>query len=191
MSRQSQSPGISIAGWGRSVRLALLALSLFLVVAAPPALAQQGPTPTADQINTVARELYCPLCNGVRLDTCDLQACIQMRQVIADKLAAGVPKEQIKQEFVIEYGPKVLGEPPRTGIDLLAWIVPIVAIVAGAAWLLVTARRWTRKPAPAAATSDVPEVPVAPGTVAPAGPVTASASDPYLAQVEADLEDME
>ena len=57
-------------------------------------------------------ELYCPLCNGVRLDTCELQACIQMRQVISDKLAEGVSKEQIKQEFVAEYGPKVLGEPP-------------------------------------------------------------------------------
>jgi cytochrome c-type biogenesis protein CcmH len=161
-----------------------------LLLATPSALAQQGPTPTLDQVNAVARELYCPLCNGVRLDTCDLQACIQMRQVISDKLAAGVPKEQIKQEFVAEYGPKVLGEPPRSGLDLLAWIVPIVAIVAGAAWLLVTARRWTRAPAVAAGT---------PADVASSGPAitdgqadpVASGTDTYLAQVEADLNELE
>ncbi len=112
-------------GWGRLVRLVVLLLCVASLSGTPSALAQQGPTPTLDQVNAVARELYCPLCNGVRLDTCDLQACIQMRQVISDKLAAGVPKEQIKQEFVAEYGPKVLGEPPRSGIDLLAWIVDL------------------------------------------------------------------
>ena len=123
--------------------LIALAVGLVLMLAAPVVMAQQGPTPTLDQINAVARELYCPLCNGVRLDTCELQACIQMRQVISDKLAGGVSKEQIKQEFVAEYGPKVLGEPPSSGLDLFAWILPIAAIVAGAAWLLYTARRWT------------------------------------------------
>ena len=171
-------------GRGRLIWLTALVVSLVLTLAAPVVLAQQGPTPTLDQINAVARELYCPLCNGVRLDTCELQACIQMRQVISDKLAAGVPKEQIKQEFVAEYGPKVLGEPPSSGLDLLAWIVPIAAIVAGAAWLLITARRWSRQPAAA---------PVAPGTEAsPAAASSAqSTSDAYLAEVEADLADLE
>lgn len=151
--------------------------------------ARQGPTPTLDEINAVARELYCPLCNGVRLDTCDLQACIQMRQVISDKLAAGVPKEQIKQEFVAEYGPKVLGEPPKSGLDLLAWIVPIVAIVAGAAWLLITARRWTRQPAAAPAAAEAPGP--GPAVADSSGEAPAPVSDTYLAQIEADLEDLE
>lgn len=160
-------------------------MSLVLTLAPPAVIAQQVPTPTLDQINAVARELYCPLCNGVRLDTCELQACIQMRQVISDKLAEGVPKEQIKQEFVAEYGPKVLGEPPRSGLDLLAWIVPIAAIVAGAAWLLYTARRWTRQPEVAPAS-----VSPALGTEAETTAATAS-TDAYLAQVETDLAKLE
>ena len=189
MSRQNLRRVIPQEGRGRLVWLMALVVSLVLILAAPAVLAQQGPTPTLDQINAVARELYCPLCNGVRLDTCELQACIQMRQVISDKLAAGVPKEQIKQEFVAEYGPKVLGEPPSSGLDLLAWIVPIAAIVAGAAWLLITARRWTRQPASAPAGAGAP---VAPGTEAlPAASSSQSTSDAYLAQVEADLADLE
>jgi len=189
MSRQTLQCEIRQEGRGRPMRLIALAISLVLMLAAPAVMAQQGPTPTLDQINAVARELYCPLCNGVRLDTCELQACIQMRQVISDKLAQGVPKEQIKQEFVAEYGPKVLGEPPSSGLDLLAWIVPIVAIVAGAAWLLYTARRWTRQPEPALAAT-----PTAPGTEAAATTAVAStdaATDAYLAQVEEDLADLE
>ena len=72
--------------------------------------AQQPPTP--EEINAVAKDLYCPLCNGVRLDTCELQACEQMREVIGEKLTEGVPKAQIMDEFVAQYGPVVLGEPP-------------------------------------------------------------------------------
>ena len=164
--------------------LIALVLGLVLMLAAPVVLAQQGPTPTLDQINAVARELYCPLCNGVRLDTCELQACIQMRQVISDKLAEGVPKEQISRS---RHGVsrKVLGEPPSSGFDLLAWIIPIAAIVAGAAWLLYTARRWTRQPASA---------PAVLGTDAEATATAAStqaATDTYLAQIESDLADLE
>ena len=167
--------------------LIALAVGLVLMLAAPVVMAQQGPTPTLDQINAVARELYCPLCNGVRLDTCELQACIQMRQVISDKLAGGVSKEQIKQEFVAEYGPKVLGEPPSSGLDLFAWILPIAAIVAGAAWLLYTARRWTRQPEAAPASAPATLEATATATAASTEEVT----DAYLAQVEADLADLE
>ena len=185
MSRQTLRCENCEEGRGQPMWLIALALGLALMLTAPVVMAQQGPPPTLDQINAVARELYCPLCNGVRLDTCELQACIQMRQVISDKLAGGVPKEQIKQEFVAEYGPKVLGEPPRSGLDLLAWIIPIAAIVAGAAWLLYTARRWTRQPEAAPAS-----IPASLGTEAEATAAAAS-TDAYLAQVEADLADLE
>ncbi len=151
----------------------------------PPAQAQENPPPTLDQIQAVARELYCPLCNGVRLDNCDLQACVQMRQVISDRLAAGVPKEQIKQEFVAQYGPVVLGEPPREGLNWLIWLLPVVALIGGAVWIFLTLRGWTK--APAGTLAPTP----AGGAALPAAPNAASDSDDYLAQVDADLERLE
>ena len=75
----------------------------------------------------VAKELWCPLCNGVRLDNCELQACVQMREVIAQKLVAGESKEQIKAYFAQQYGDVVLGEPAREGFNLVVWIFPILA----------------------------------------------------------------
>ncbi len=158
--------------------LAVVVVGISLILFAPSAQAQEGPTPTLDQIQSVARELYCPLCNGVRLDNCELQACVQMRQVIAERLAAGVPKDQIKKEFVAQYGPVVLGEPPREGLNWLVWILPIAALLAGAAWVVITMRKWTR----ASAAVPTPATPAA----RPATPT--AAEDDYLARVDADLD---
>lgn len=174
-SRHSSTHSPAIAGLARGV--VVLALLMAVATLLPPAGLAQGEPPTLDEINAVARELYCPLCNGVRLDTCELKACEQMREVISDRLAAGVSKEQIKDEFVAQYGPIVLGEPPRQGLSLLAWVLPVAALIAGAAWLFYTARRWTRQPAVAEPTA----------SPAPGQPEPQAETDPYLAQVEADL----
>jgi len=158
--------------------LLLAALGLLLLVVPVTAHAQQPPTP--EEINAVARELWCPLCNGVRLDTCELQACEQMRQVIGEKLTEGVSKEQIMDEFVAQYGPVVLGEPPREGLNLLGgWILPIGLVLAAAVAVTLLVLRWTRHPAPKTLAA------------APASPAEQAVGDEYLARVEADLADLE
>jgi cytochrome c-type biogenesis protein CcmH len=96
---------------------------------------------TEDQVNAVARELWCPLCSGVRLDACELKACGQMRQEIALRLAAGDDVEAIKKYFVTQYGPQVLGEPPRAGFNWLAWILPFAVLLAGAIFLVMRGRK--------------------------------------------------
>ncbi len=100
----------------RTLRLLLLALLAALILGATvlPAAAQ---TPTPNQINEVAHDLWCPLCNGVRLDNCELQACVQMREVISEQLAAGVSKDQIKAYFVTQYGDVVLGAPSTSRLQ--------------------------------------------------------------------------
>src|SRR5512139_208715 len=95
--------------------LVFLTVMLLLGVGVVPALAQ---TPTPNEINAVAKELWCPLCNGVRLDNCELQACVQMREVISQKLEAGANTQEIKSYFVTQYGDVVLGQPPREGFNL-------------------------------------------------------------------------
>lgn len=135
-----------------------LALLIWAALVAPIA----GQTPTPNQINAVARELWCPLCNGVRLDNCELQACIQMREVIAQKLAAGENKEQIKAYFVQQYGDVVLGAPANEGFNRLVWLLPILIALTAGGWLVYFVRAWTRRraapvaapPAAAAAAQD-------------------------------------
>ncbi|MEZ4681681.1 MAG: hypothetical protein R2932_46460 [Caldilineaceae bacterium] len=52
---------------------------------------------SADQVNEIARSLWCPLCSGVRLDACELKACEQMKEVIAIKLAEGEDLDTIRR----------------------------------------------------------------------------------------------
>lgn len=115
--------------------LALALVSAFLAagVVATPVSAQSALPDgvTADDVNAVARQLWCPLCSGVRLDACELKACTQMKEVIAIKLSEGEDVDSIRNYFVAQYGPQVLGEPPREGFNWLAWILPVVALVIG------------------------------------------------------------
>lgn len=108
---------------------------------------------TADQVNTVARDLWCPLCNGVRLDACELKACDQMRDLIAIKLGEGQSSQQIQDYFVDYYGPQVLGRPPFEGFNWLAWLLPALVLVGGGALLFLRMRRMVAPSAPEPATS--------------------------------------
>lgn len=102
-------------------------------------------TPSPDEVTQVSKELYCPLCPGLRLDACDLPLCDQMREVIRRKLAAGETKEGIKAYFVEQYGQVVLGVPPKRGGTILAWVLPFLVVLVAGGWVYRLARRWTRQ----------------------------------------------
>ncbi|MGI8871774.1 MAG: cytochrome c-type biogenesis protein CcmH, partial [Candidatus Limnocylindria bacterium] len=78
------------------------------------------------------------------------EASAAIRRQIGELLAAGRSPSEVRRYFVDRYGEWILLSPTSP----LAWIVPFVAIVAGAlllaTWLSV-ARRRTRTAAPAAA----------------------------------------
>ncbi|OQA47569.1 MAG: Cytochrome c-type biogenesis protein CcmH precursor [Chloroflexi bacterium ADurb.Bin325] len=155
--------------------LHVVILAVFgLLMTTSAALAQ---TPTPNEINDVARELWCPLCNGVRLDNCDLQACIQMREVISEKLTEGESKGQIKAYFVAQYGDVVLGQPSGEGFNLIAWVFPILAAVIGLGWLAYLVLTWRKRQV----------APVSAGPDAPADATQPAADDDYLRRVERDL----
>lgn len=166
----------------RAAALCVMSIVMAVVLAllASPALAQ---TPTPNEINAIARDLWCPLCNGVRLDNCELQACIQMREVIAEKLTAGESKEQIKAYFVQQYGDVVLGQPSREGFNLIAWIFPVLAAVVGLGWVAYLISTWRRRrPAPQAASHEV---------TSHEATTKKPASDEYLARVEQELKQLD
>lgn len=118
----------------------VFALSLaFLVMSA--AQAQDNP-PSDDDVNAIAKQLYCPVCENIPLDVCGTQACAQWRDLIREKLAEGWSDSQIKQYFVAQYGDRVLATPPAHGLNWLVYIVPPLAILAGAVILVRALRMW-------------------------------------------------
>lgn len=81
--------------------------------------AQDVRPPTDDQVNDVARELYCPVGENITLDICPTQACAQWRDLIRKQLAEGRSKDDIKNYFAEQYGDQVLAAPPLKGIHWL------------------------------------------------------------------------
>jgi len=136
----------------RGAVLALLALLLGgLVVALSYGRAQaQNPTPSDDQVNRIAHQLYCPVCENTPLDVCPTEACRQWRDLIRQQLSEGWSEARIKQYFVDQYGARVLAEPPRSGLNWLVYVLPPLIILVGAFLLFRALRSWTKTPAAAA-----------------------------------------
>ncbi|MGC8857020.1 MAG: cytochrome c-type biogenesis protein [Anaerolineae bacterium] len=136
--------------------LSILFLTLLLTGLLARVVLAQQPTPSDDQVNAIAKQLYCPVCENTPLDVCPTEACRQWRELIRQQLADGWTEEQIKRYFVENYGARVLAEPPRTGLNWLVYLLPPAAILAGAFILFRALRAWTRPAAPAPASSQVP-----------------------------------
>ncbi len=99
-------------------------------------------TPTDDEVNAIAKEMYCPVCENVPLDVCGTQACADWRAEIRTKLAEGWTKEQIQQYFVDRFGARVLAEPPVSGLNWLVYVVPPVAFLTGVFILYRGIKSW-------------------------------------------------
>lgn len=160
----------------RRLYVLLLFLTVGMVLLSMPATVWAR-TPTPNEVEAVARTLYCPLCVGERLDACEIPLCQDMKKEIARQLAEGRTPEEIRAYFVEQYGPVVLGEPPRQGINWLAWVIPVIVLVGAAVYALLKIREWSHTP---------PEAP---------GPLTVEAEgsqeDEYTARVERELAELE
>jgi cytochrome c-type biogenesis protein CcmH len=92
-------------------------------------------------------ELVCPVCETT-LDQSNALIAERMKLEIRDRIAAGDTEDEIKDAFVAEFGPGVLARPPEGGFGLLAWLLPLAALLAGAIAAAVLVRSWSRGRAP-------------------------------------------
>jgi len=152
----------------QSSRYAILLLFI-LIGFATPVLAQDR-TPTDDDVNKVARQLYCPVCESTPLDVCPTEACRQWREVIRTMLADGKSEAEIKQYFATQYGVRVLNVPPN---PWLTYFVPGVVILLGALLLARGFQLWKKPIATEAAAVKQEAQPVQ--------------QDTYLAKMEEEL----
>lgn len=120
------------------MRLAV-ALLLALVLAAPAAASERHPT-----LGELEGEVMCPTCKTT-LDQSDSPIARRMKQMIRSSLAEGKTEKQIRDELVAQFGPAVVAEPPKKGFDLLAWLVPLGILAAGAVGVGAIAWGWRRR----------------------------------------------
>jgi cytochrome c-type biogenesis protein CcmH len=131
--------------------LAVLMVLAMLALPAAAAAQEGGPAPSPDEVNRIAKNLYCPVCANVPLDACNTTACILWRDQIADLLSEGYSEQQIYDYFVAQYGPGVLAAPPPSGFNWLIYILPPLALAGGGVlvWRSLAAARKQAKPAKA------------------------------------------
>jgi cytochrome c-type biogenesis protein CcmH len=108
-------------------------------------LAPAKPTPAEDRptLADLEGEVMCPVCNTT-LDQSSSPAARQIESFIRARIAAGDSKNEIKDRLVAEYGPQILAAPPAKGFNLLAWLLPFVALLGGALVLALLAWHWSR-----------------------------------------------
>ena len=116
-------------------RLAVLALLLVLATGAAP----QASLPDIED------EVMCVEC-GTALNVSTSVVADQERAFIRRQIALGKDKQEVKAALVEEFGPGVLADPPSSGFDLAAYLVPALLALLGAAGIAVAARRWRRRP---------------------------------------------
>lgn len=161
----------------------LLILFAGVLLISPPgrAVAQAPqPTPSDNDVNRVAKQMFCPVCENTPLDVCPTQACHDWRELIRQKMAQGWSDQQIKDYFATQYGDRVLAEPPRRGLNWVVYLLPVAAILIGAGivWSVISSMRRRRT----AAQSVEPA-----GQGAQNPPPAPTADDAYLRRLEEEL----
>ena len=84
------------------------------------------------QTQEIAAGLRCPVCQGLSVADSPSEMAINMKAEVRDMLARGYTRDQIEAHFVRSYGEFVLLKPKFEGVNALVWILPVVALVAGA-----------------------------------------------------------
>lgn len=92
-------------------------------------------------------ELVCPVCETT-LDQSDAPVAQRMKIFIRERIAGGDTEREIKDALVAEFGSGVLATPPKSGFGLLAWLLPLGALVAGALTVGLLVYGWSRRRVP-------------------------------------------
>lgn len=121
-----------------AVAVAAAALGGGLVVVTPAHASERHPT-----LAELEGEVMCPTCHTT-LDQSQSPIARRIEAYIRGRIAAGDTKSEIKAKLVAQFGTSILAAPPRRGLDLLAWWLPIAGILAGAGVLAVGVYRWSR-----------------------------------------------
>lgn len=144
----------------RRLRRAAIVLSAALLTGLPGALAAQEPmqpaVPDADSTLTnpqaaaldaeaarIAAQLRCPVCSGQSVLESNSDIAQQMQEVIRERLGEGQSEREILAYFRGSYGDWIILTPRATGISLLVYVLPALALLGGIVWVVAAVRRWS------------------------------------------------
>lgn len=119
----------------KSILAALLALASL-------ALAQNVELET--QVFEISRQLRCPSCVSESVADSNAPIAQQMRVLIQEQLEQGSTEAEIFAYFQNRYGDWILLDPPKRGIHLVAWLLPVIVAALALVVVGLLTRRWLR-----------------------------------------------
>ena len=125
-------------------KLAWAALAAVVVVALVIGVTNRKPATSEERARNVGRTVMCPACSGETVADSQAPVAVNIRKQIARKVAEGESDDQIRADLAATYGRRVILNPPKSGLAGLVWVLPIAALVAAAAGLVLAFRRWSR-----------------------------------------------
>jgi cytochrome c-type biogenesis protein CcmH len=96
------------------------------------------------QVFEIARQLRCPVCVSESVADSSAEISVQMRDIIQEQLEQGKSPQEILAFFQERYGDWILLNPPKRGLHLLVWILPLLVALLGLGLLSLFFQRWTR-----------------------------------------------
>jgi cytochrome c-type biogenesis protein CcmH len=133
-------------------RRSVAAAVALLVLLAFPAVAEACNGWSEPSMET---QLMCPTCHQV-LAYSQSNIATNIRAHLHQWCTAGWTSGHVKSHLIAQFGREILASPPKKGFDLLAWVIPGGALLAGAIVAATLAMRWRGRRGP-------PPPPVDPG----------------------------
>ena len=135
-------------------------LTLYLLAASASVVsAQAGDETLEKEAQAIDKMIMCPVCPAETIDQAQVEISFQMRAVVRELLAEGRTRDEVLDYFVDRYGADILAAPPKSGSNLVAWILPIVGVAAGLVGVFFVIRAMTgsqRRPAATVAVQATP-----------------------------------
>ena len=119
---------------------ALMGIALAAALAVGIVDADDPPT-AAERATALARTIRCPQCQGETAAESNVAIAAAIRADIRERVDQGQGDAEIRQVYADLYGDSVLLTPPGEGFGSVLWVIPIVAVVVGAAVLGIAWRQ--------------------------------------------------
>ncbi len=136
--------------------LALLGLVFLgmptLAFASPPSAQEAGAVQEEEldpaleaQVRVLAAKLRCPTCRALSVLDSPSGMAQEMRGLIREQLRSGKTAAEVEAYFVERYGEWILLQPKAEGFNWTVWLLPVILLLGGLAFVFLTARRWVRQ----------------------------------------------
>ena len=93
----------------------------------------------------IDRMLMCPVCPAQTIAQSQVEIALQMRAIVREMLAAGQDRDGILDFFQERYGKDILAAPPKSGVNLVAWLLPVGGVGAALVAAFFIIRSMTRR----------------------------------------------